>query len=327
MPPGPMPGPPGYPPYPPPPPNTNGLAIASLVCAFLFFPLGIVFGHMSLSQIRKKREGGHGLAIAGLVISYVAAVLTVLAILFTVVFAAFLVRFADFNPNRSYSGSPNTTGSPLPSLPLPTFKPSATLGSNCQYPATTEPTSKPVNPPRSGKVPTTPATVNATIVTNDGAIGVQLDNGKSPCTVNNFVSLAQQGFFDKTPCHRLTTADSLKVLQCGDPTGTGTGGPGYTVPDENPTDLPGSPAGQGASLYARGTVAMANTGQPHSGGSQFFLVYADSALPPSYAVFGTVSAAGLKVLDKVAAGGVAGSNPQDGAPTVPVTITSATVAG
>ena len=92
--PGPMPGPPGYPP-PYPPPNTNGLAVASLVCAFLFFPLGIVFGHMSLSQIRKNHEGGHGLAVAGLVISYVVAVLTVIAVVGTFVFAAFIVSFAD----------------------------------------------------------------------------------------------------------------------------------------------------------------------------------------------------------------------------------------
>ena len=75
-------------PPPPQPQSTNGLAIASLICAFLFFPLGIVFGHMSLSQIKKSGEGGHGLAVAGLVISYVVAVLTVVAVVATVVFAA-----------------------------------------------------------------------------------------------------------------------------------------------------------------------------------------------------------------------------------------------
>ncbi|MDT5317472.1 MAG: peptidyl-prolyl cis-trans isomerase [Mycobacterium sp.] len=324
MPPGPMPGPPGYPPYPPPPPpNTNGLAIASLVCAFLFFPLGIVFGHMSLSQIRKKHEGGHGLAIAGLVISYVAAVLTVLAVLLTVVFAAFLARFAeDFDPNRSYSGSPNTTGSPLPSQPLPTFKPKATLGANCQYPATTEATSKPVNPPRTGKVPTTPATVHATIVTNDGVIGVQLDNGKSPCTVNNFVSLAQQGFFDKTPCHRLTTSSTLGVLQCGDPTGDGTGGPGYRFPNEYPTNQYrlADPGLETPVTYPRGTLAMANAGQG-TNGSQFFLVYEDSQLPPTYTVFGTIDETGLAVVDKIAARGVADGS-EDGKPATKVEIES-----
>jgi peptidyl-prolyl cis-trans isomerase B (cyclophilin B) len=169
-------------------------------------------------------------------------------------------------------------------------------------------------------------TVTVTLHTSQGDLPMTMPRAAAPCTVASFAFLAGKGYFDRTPCHRLTTASSLRVLQCGDPTGTGTGGPGYTVPDENPTNLPQAPGGQGASLYARGTVAMANTGQPHSGGSQFFLVYADSELPPSYAVFGQVSAAGLTTLDKIAAGGVQGGG-QDGAPAVPVTITSATVSG
>jgi cyclophilin family peptidyl-prolyl cis-trans isomerase len=178
----------------------------------------------------------------------------------------------------------------------------------------------PASAPRAG-------TVTVTLHTSQGDVPLTMPRAKAPCTVESFVYLAGKGYFNHTPCHRLTKASVLSVLQCGDPTGSGTGGPGYTIPDENPTDLPSSPAGDGASLYARGTVAMANTGQPHSGGSQFFLVYADSALPPTYAVFGTVSAAGMKVLDKVAAGGVAGGDGQDGAPKIPVTVTSTTVAG
>jgi peptidyl-prolyl cis-trans isomerase B (cyclophilin B) len=229
-------------------------------------------------------------------------------------------------------GAGITTPAPPPSsatgAPSSATAPATTGSAQCDYAATPDQPAPsghdegrpPASAPRAG-------TVTVTLHTSQGDVPMTMPRAKAPCTVGSFAFLATKGYFDKTPCHRLTTADSLKVLQCGDPTGTGTGGPGYTLPDENPTDLPGSPAGQGASLYARGTVAMANTGQPHSGGSQFFLVYADSALPPSYAVFGTVSPAGLKVLDKVAAGGVAGSNPQDGAPTVPVTITSATVAG
>jgi peptidyl-prolyl cis-trans isomerase B (cyclophilin B) len=167
-------------------------------------------------------------------------------------------------------------------------------------------------------------TVNVTLHTSQGDIPITMPRAKAPCTVASFAYLAGKGYFTSTPCHRLTSADSLKVLQCGDPTGTGTGGPGYTIPDENPTDLPA--ASGGASLYARGTVAMANTGQPHSGGSQFFLVYANSQLPPNYAVFGTVAATGLQVLDKIAAAGVGsgGQGPQDGPPATPVTITSAT---
>jgi peptidyl-prolyl cis-trans isomerase B (cyclophilin B) len=311
-------GPPGYRPYPPPPPTTNGLAIASLVCAFLFFPLGIVFGHVSLSQIRKNHEGGHGLAVAGLVISYVVAVLTVVAVVLTVVFAAFMVSIAqDFNPSRS-----RDTTVPHSDTPLPPFKPSATIGANCQYPKTTEPASKPATPPRTGRVPTTPPTVDATIDTSGGAIGVLLDNGKSPCTVNNFVSLAQQGFYDMTQCHRLTTSSTLRVLQCGDPTGTGTGGPGYRFPNEYPTTQYrlADPGLETPVVYPRGTLAMANGG-PGTNGSQFFLVYGDSQLPPTYTVFGTVDETGLAVVDKIAAGGVKDGS-DDGAPATDATVES-----
>jgi len=170
-------------------------------------------------------------------------------------------------------------------------------------------------------------TVTVTLHTSQGDIPITMTRAKAPCTVASFGYLAGKDYFNNTPCHRLTSANTLKVLQCGDPTGTGTGGPGYTVPDENPTGLPPVP-GQGGDRYARGVVAMANTGQPHSGGSQFFLVYGDSALPPTYAIFGRVALSGLAVLDKIAAAGVAGGgqNPQDGAPATPVTITSATVA-
>ena len=180
---------------------------------------------------------------------------------------------------------------------------------------------KPVTPPPSS-VSTDPATIGATIVTGQGSIGVTLDNAQAPCTVNSFVSLARQGFFDGTPCHRLTTAASLHVLQCGDPTGLGTGGPGYKFADEYPTDAypPGDPQLRIPVSYPRGTLAMANAG-PNTNGSQFFLVYADSQLPPNYTVFGTIDEAGLAVLDTIGAAGVAGGS-SDGAPRTPVTITS-----
>lgn len=320
LPPGPP--PPGYPPAPQ-PPTTNGFAIASLICAFLFFPLGIVFGHVSLSQIKKTREGGHGLAVAGLVVSYVVAALTVVAVVATIALAGVLVRVAeDLNAQRSQSGAPGAPGATATGQPLPPFKPSANLGANCQYPATTAPAGKPVQPPRTGRIPTTPETVEATITTNDGAIGLELDNGKAPCTVNNFVSLAQQGFYDNTPCHRLTTSSSLGLLQCGDPTGNGDGGPGYRFPNEYPTNQYrlADPALQSSVVYPRGTLAMANSGQG-TNGSQFFVVYRDSELPPTYTVFGTVDETGLAVVDRVAAGGVKDGS-DDGAPAVGVTIGS-----
>ena len=318
-------GPPGYPPYrpSPPPPHTNALAVASLICAFVFFPLGIVFGHVSLLQIRKNREGGHGLAVAGLVISYVVAVLTVVAVVLAFVFAAALVRIADeFDPNGSRSGSPGTTGIPVTGAPLPPFTPTPTLGANCQYPATTEKTARPVNPPRSGRVPTTPASVEATIVTDGGAIGVELDNGQAPCTVNNFVSLAQQGFYDDTPCHRLTSSATSGLLQCGDPTGAGTCGPGYRFPNEYPTNQfrLTDPGLQSPAVYPRGTLAMANVG-PGTNGSQFFIVYAETQLPPTYTVFGSVDETGLAVVDRIAAAGVKDGG-DDGEPAKSVTVES-----
>jgi peptidyl-prolyl cis-trans isomerase B (cyclophilin B) len=159
-----------------------------------------------------------------------------------------------------------------------------------------------------------------------GVINVQFDAEKAPCTVESMAFLADEGYFDGTTCHRLTASEGLKVLQCGDPEGTGAGGPGYTIPDELPTDLPEGPAGSEAVIYQRGVVAMANAG-PNTGGSQFFLVYGDSTLPANYAVFGTVDTAGLTVLDQIAAAGITpGQNgPEDGAPASPVTIDTAKV--
>ncbi|MFZ3469115.1 peptidylprolyl isomerase [Streptomyces sp. 4.24] len=158
--------------------------------------------------------------------------------------------------------------------------------------------------------------------TSAGDVKFEMDAAKTPQTVNSFKSLADKNFFDKTKCHRLTTS-GIFVLQCGDPQGTGTGGPGYTIADENLESL-GKPNEQGQVVYPAGTVAMANTGQPGSGGSQFFLVYKDSPLAPSYTPFGKIDAAGLKVLEEVAKAGTADGG-QDGAPKTPVTIEKGTV--
>jgi peptidyl-prolyl cis-trans isomerase B (cyclophilin B) len=312
----------GYPQYPQPQP-TNTLAIVSLACAFLFAPMGIIFGHMSMSQIKKTGEEGRGLAIAGLVIGYMITILTivvvVLSVLFFVQVAHELERLDGMSP-----GYPGITATPSPPVDnaLPPFDPPKTLGSNCQYPATTEPASKPVKPPQNGRIALDPALIRATITTNQGTVGLQLDNSRTPCTVNNFTSLAKQGFFDNTPCHRLTTSTELGVLQCGDPTGSGTGGPGYRFPNEYPTNQYRltDPALKVPVLYPRGTVAMANSG-PGTNGSQFFLVYKDSQLPPTYTVFGTIDSAGVATLDKVAAGGVADGS-DDGKPVVDATIKS-----
>lgn len=148
-----------------------------------------------------------------------------------------------------------------------------------------------------------------------GTITITMDAAKTPYTVNSFAFLAAHHWFDHTSCHRLVT-QGIHVLQCGDPTASGTGGPGYTIPDEN---LKGA-------TYPTGTVAMANTGAPHSGGSQFFLVYGDSSsLPASYTPFGRITS-GLPILRKIAAEGEDDAFGQgDGHPNDPVVITSLTV--
>ncbi|BBZ44753.1 peptidylprolyl isomerase [Mycobacterium parmense] len=224
------------------------------------------------------------------------------------------------------SSAPESTPDATPPAaavpPLPAFKPSASVGANCQYPASSDPAAKPVKPPRTGKVPTTPAQVSASMVTNQGHVGLMLANNESPCTVNSFASLIGQKYFDNTSCHRLTTSPTLGVLQCGDPKGDGTGGPGYQFANEYPTDQypPNDPKAQEPVLYPRGTLAMANAG-PGTNGSQFFMVYKDSQLPPQYTVFGTIQADGLATLDKIAKAGVSGGG-DDGPPATDVTITS-----
>ncbi|WP_280694778.1 peptidylprolyl isomerase [Kitasatospora sp. GAS204B] len=154
------------------------------------------------------------------------------------------------------------------------------------------------------------AKYNVTMNTSCGAVTLQLDPSKAPHTVNSFVFLAGQNYFDHTKCHRLTTS-SIYVLQCGDPTGTGSGTPGYSFTDENLT----------GATYPAGTVAMANSGA-NTNGSQFFLVYKDTQLPPSYTPFGKITG-GLDVLNNIAAGGVQGGT-GDGAPNADVVLNSVT---
>ncbi|MFJ4189653.1 peptidylprolyl isomerase [Kitasatospora sp. NPDC089509] len=149
---------------------------------------------------------------------------------------------------------------------------------------------------------------HATLRTNQGAITFEALTDKAPCTTFSFRFLAEHDYFDRSHCHRLTT-QGIYVLQCGDPTGTGSGGPGYSFPDENLT----------GATYPAGTVAMANAG-PNTNGSQFFIVWKDTKLSPAYTPFGRVTA-GLDVLQKIAAAGEDDQNgPGDGYPNVPVNI-------
>ena len=222
---------------------------------------------------------------------------------------------AGSSPDASTPAAPTP-----PAAPLPPFQPSANVGANCQYPASQDKAAKPVKPPRTGKIPTDPTQVSVSMATSQGNIGLLLANNESPCTVNSFASLIGQGFFNDTKCHRLTTSADLAVLQCGDPKGDGTGGPGYQFANEYPTDQypPNDPKLKQPVLYPRVTLAMANAG-PDTNGSQFFLVYKDSQLPPDYTVFGKIQDDGLATLDKIAKAGVAGGG-EDGPPAAEVTI-------
>nr|WP_246257589.1 peptidylprolyl isomerase [Amycolatopsis anabasis] len=195
-------------------------------------------------------------------------------------------------------------------------EPPKTTHGPCQYTETPdEPPARPVSLPPDPRRTPSHGTVTVRLKTNQGDIPLTLARSKAPCTVQSFLHLARHRFYDRTTCHRLTAYPTLKVLQCGDPGGTGEGGPGYRYKDELPTDLPpapNDPTGQ-RRIYPRETLAMANAG-PDTNGSQFFLVSADSVLRPNYTVFGTVGAEGLATLDRIAAGGVAGPDPQDGKP-------------
>jgi peptidyl-prolyl cis-trans isomerase B (cyclophilin B) len=183
---------------------------------------------------------------------------------------------------------------------------SAAGGGACDYKP--DGTQSDVTPPPAD--PTVQGEVAVTMDTSVGTFHATLDAGKTPCTVNSFVSLAGQGYFDGTTCHRMTTT-GIYVLQCGDPTATGTGGPGYAFDDEL----------SGKETYGPGTLAMANAG-PNTNGSQFFIVYGDSPLPPQYTVFGSVDDATVDLIKGVAKDGT--TPPQDGKPNTPVDIKTVT---
>ena len=191
----------------------------------------------------------------------------------------------------------------------------------CSYSASGK-ASKTVSGLPSSNGPAKKADTKVVLTTNRGELDLTLNGAKAPCTTNSFTFLAKQKYFDGTSCHRLTTA-SIYVLQCGDPSATGSGGPGYQFADENLSAFNTStctPEKNAMSpcqvIYPRGTVAMANGG-PGTNGSQFFLVYKDSPLGPAYTPFGTITK-GLDLLDTVAK---AGSTPvSDGKPNDAVTI-------
>ena len=206
---------------------------------------------------------------------------------------------AATDPANSAAASPSEEAS----------TPADQAAGSCDYPSDGMPPAKAVEAPPAA--PTASGPVAVEMVTSAGTINAELDGAATPCTVNSFVSLAEQGYFDATQCHRLTT-QGIFVLQCGDPTATGSGGPGYSFDDEL----------TGQETYPAGTLAMANAG-PGTNGSQFFVVYGDTQLDPNYTVFGQIDADSIAVVQKIADAGTQDGGP-DGPPKTPVEIQSVT---
>ena len=205
-----------------------------------------------------------------------------------------------------------TSSAPTSSAAAPTTNADGTVA--CTYTPDGSGSEDVGTPPNPERTPTQ-GTADLRMSTDQGDLTLTLDRTKAPCTSASLVHLTERGFYDDTPCHRLVVQSNFGVLQCGDPTGSGSGGPGYQMSEEGLT----------GATYPRGTVAMANAG-PGTTGSQFFLCFTDTAIPASYTPVGRVDEAGLAVLDKVAAGGIAGVGPEgDGAPSTPVTIETMTV--
>lgn len=190
----------------------------------------------------------------------------------------------------------------------------------CEYNETGDasrdvPTPQGKNIPAKGEV-----TVN--FATKQGDIEMTLDRSLAPCTVNAITDMISAKYYDDTVCHRMTEG-GIFVLQCGDPTGKGSGGPGFQFANEYPTDEADDASMSQPALYPKGSIAMANAGED-TNGSQFFINYKDSQLPPAYTYFGDLTEKGQKTIDAIAAKGVKDGQ-SDGAPAEEVRITKATV--
>ncbi len=187
----------------------------------------------------------------------------------------------------------------------------ASGGVTCTY-TVTGAAAKQVDPPQSDNVPDTGDAV-FTLAFSGGDVTITMDRANAPCAVNSFESLVSQDYFTDTACHRLADSGNF-LLQCGDPSGKGTGGPGYVFDDELTGD----------ETYPEGTVAMANDGA-NTNGSQFFMVYRDSDLPPDYTILGHFDDQGRQVIEGIAAEGQDGSNDDgSGKPNNPAVIESVT---
>ncbi len=237
----------------------------------------------------------------------VVAVVSVLVLLLVGAGALLLRTLASRGDSDSVASTSTGSGQ----APAPAPAPGTVTVGPCSYEPDGAPV-RPVQPPGEADLATSGA-YEVELATSVGRVAFTADAASVPCALTSLRSLARQGYYDSSPCHRLTTA-GIRVLQCGDPSGTGSGGPGYRYADE---------ALAGAT-YGAGTVALANSG-PGTNGSQFFLVYEDSELPPDYTPVGRITE-GLEVLRRVAAAGSDDSNgPGDGRPRTTVLLQRVTV--
>ena len=253
------------------------------------------------TELARRRRRNLGLVATAVAV----AVVVVAAILLTGVFKG----------DDKTASADRTTGS---SSAAATTNPNGTVACTYTPDESGNPNLKEVGTPPDPKATPARGTSTLRMSTNQGDLKLTLDRAKAPCAAASFTYLAGKKFFDGSPCHRLVNQPNFGVLQCGDPTGSGSGGPTYKYAEEVTPKT----------TYPKGTIAMAKTQDPNTTSSQFFLCFVDTQLPPQYTVVGTVDAAGLTVLEKVAAGGIKGAGATgDGAPAVPVTIKAMSVAG
>jgi cyclophilin family peptidyl-prolyl cis-trans isomerase len=252
------------------------------------------------AELAKKRRRNLGILASAIAVLVVVGA----ALLITGVFRGDDATQAAADPTGS--GSAAATGPAAPST-------NADGTVTCTYAAddSGNPNLTDVGTPPAPEATSAQGTSTLLMSTDQGDLTLTLDRAKAPCAAASFAYLASQAFFDGSTCHRMVNQPSFGVLQCGDPTGTGSGGPSYKYAEEVTPET----------SYSRGTIAMAKTAAPGTTGSQFFLCFVDTQLPPEYTVVGTVDEAGLAVLDKVAAGGNNSANGEgDGAPNIPVNI-------
>jgi cyclophilin family peptidyl-prolyl cis-trans isomerase len=292
------------------------LGIISLVCLLFCAPVTLILGPAAIILGFKLRGDTKGAGIpepsrskTGRILGIVSTSLLVLFIVLAVV-ALTARRGTSSTTSGAGGGGAVTTVARLPTPSVGTAKPGTPPSTISEFPPSTEPGRALGAPTPCPKADGTEARVttfgapppmcidpansySAVVTTNKGLLTITLDPTYAPKTVNNFVVLARYHFFDNTVCHRIVPGF---VVQCGDPTGTGTGGPGYTFADELPAD----------GDYVIGSVAMANSGpDTNTNGSQFFIISGDhgASLPPKYSLFGEVDSDQDQVIEDLDAAG------------------------